>query len=146
MSNTPKSIREKCFTSHFSVDLCEHITSVSSIVARFPPVPASDGRMHQYMCTQPGQPQYGNITFTGLEHESSIGKIKSWVKDVYEGNEIRKPITIEVFDQSGDTVRTFNLIDTWPTSFSILNVGADGGTGSVMCWTLEVRVNRIDMA
>jgi phage tail-like protein len=102
--------------------------------------------MHQYMVTQPGQPQYGNITFTGVEHKDSIGKIKQWVKDVYEGKEIRKDITIEVYDQAKDTVRTFNLMTTWPTHFSILNCGADGEAGSVVHWTLEVRVNRIDMA
>lgn len=144
--SSPKTQRAKCFTSHFSVDLSEHITAVSSICARFPAVPASDGRMHQYMCSQPGQPQYGNITFTGVEHKDSIGKIKNWVKDVYEGKEIRKDITIEVYDQAKDTVRTFNLLTCWPTSFSILDCGADGQAGSVVHWTLEVRVNRIDMA
>ena len=144
--SSPKAQRAKCFTSHFSCDLSKHITNISPIIARFPPVPASDGRMHQYMVTQPGQPQYGNITFEGVEHKDTIGNIKTWVKDTYDGKEIRKDITIETYDQAGDTVRTFNLIDTWPTHFTILNCGADGQAGSVVHWTLEVRVNRIDMA
>ena len=139
-------MRAKCFTSHFSCDLSKHITSISPIVARFPPVPASDGRNVRHKCTQPGQPVYGNITFEGVEHKDTIGNIKSWVKDTYEGREIRKDITIEVFDQAGDTVRTFNLIDTWPTHFSILDCGAYGQAGTVVKWTCEVRVNRMDMA
>lgn len=143
---SPKTMRAKVFTSHFSCDLSEHITSISPICSRFPAVPASDGRCSQYKMMQPGQPQYGNITFEGVEHKDSIGKIKSWVKDVYDGKEIRKDITIECYDQAGDTVRTFNLLTAWPVSFSILNCAADGDAGSVVHWRLEVRVNRIDMA
>jgi phage tail-like protein len=139
-------MRAKCFTSHFSVDLSKHIISISPITARFPAVPAGDGRNFQYKTYQPGQPQYGNITFEGVEHKDTIQNIKSWVKDTYDGKEIRKDITIEVFDQAGDTVRSFNLIDTWPTHFSILDCGAEGSAGTVVKWTLEVRVNRIDMA
>jgi phage tail-like protein len=122
------------------------VISISPIVARFPPVPASDGRHFQYKCVQPGQPQYGNITFEGAEHKDSIGDIKNWVKDVYDGKEIRKDITVECFDQAKDTVRTFNLHDCFPTAFSILDCGADGQSGTVVRWSLEVRVNRIAMA
>lgn len=38
-------------------------------------------------------------------------------------------------------VRTFNLIDTFPVHFEMLNVETGDG-GSVLHWTLEVRVNR----
>ena len=141
-----KEERKKCFTSHFKCDLSEDILSVSPITARFPPTTAGDGRNYQYKVFQPGQPVYGNIVLEGAEHKDTIGKIKSWVKDVYDGKEIRKDITIEVLDQAHDTVRTFNLIDTFPTHFNILNVGAEGQSGSVVHWTLEVRVDRIDMA
>jgi phage tail-like protein len=143
---SPKTQRAKCFTSHFKCDLSNHILSISPITARFPPVPASDGRHWQYKVTQPGQPCYGNITFEGAEHKDSIGNIKNWVKEVYDGKEIRKDISIEVYDQAKDTVRTFNLMDTFPTHFSILDCGADGQSGTVIRWTLEVRVNRIQMA
>lgn len=143
---SPKTQWAKCFTSHFTVDLFPHCTTVSPITARFPPVAASDGRHYQYKVTQPGQPLYGNITFEGLEHKDSIGNIKSWVKDVYDGKEARKDMTIEVKDQSGDVVRTFNLMRCFPTHFQILDLAADGSNGTVVRWTLEVRVDRIDMA
>jgi len=138
--------RAKCFTSNFKCDLNAHITSISPITSRFPTVAASDGRHWQYKVYQPGQPVYGNMTFEGLEHADSIGNIRDWVKTVYDGAAPRKDITIEVYDQAGDTVRTFNLMSCFPLHFSILDVGADGTSGTVVRWTLEVRVNRIDMA
>jgi phage tail-like protein len=143
---SPKTQRAKCFTSHFKTDLSDHVITISPITARFPKVECSDGRHWQYKVFQPGQPLYGNLTFEGAEHKDSIGNIKSWVKDVYDGKEIRKDITIEVYDQAKDVTRTFNLIDTWPTALSIIDLGAAGQSGTVVKWTLEVRVNRIDMA
>lgn len=132
--------RKKCYTCHFECDLSDHITSISPITCRFEPVDAGDGRNWQYKVYQPGLPQYGNITFEGAEHKDSIGNIKNWVKDVYEGKDSRKDITITVFDQSGDLVRSFNLFDCFPLKFNILNL--ENGRSDVLHWTLEVRVNR----
>ena len=75
------------------------------------------------------------------EHDDTIGDIKSWVKDAYDGKCIRKDITIEIFDQAGDTVRTFNLIDTFPTHFAEFNADSNA-SADALHWTLEVRVNR----
>lgn len=136
--------RSKCYTSHFECDLSKHITMISPITCRFPPVDAGDGRNWQYKVYQPGQPEYGNITFEGAEHKDSIGNIKNWVKDAYEGKECRKAISINVFDQAGSTVRSFNLIDCFPLHFNILNV--ENGRSDVVHWTLEVRVNRWESA
>ena len=142
---SPKTMRAKCFTSHFSCDLSKHITSISPITSRFPAVASGDGRHWQYKVYQPGQPVYGNITFEGVEHKDTIAGVRDWVADVYNGKEIRKDISIDIFDQAGDTVRTFNLINTFPIHYSILDVGAEGSAGTVVKWTLEVRVERVDM-
>ena len=93
---------------------------------------------------KPGYGQPRVVKFTGILTEDT--RIQNWVKDVYSGKDIRKDITVECYDQAGDTVRTFNLMDTFPVHFSILNVGADGQSGTVIKWQLEVRVNRIEMA
>jgi len=139
-------MRAKCFTSHFKCDLSEHIVTVSAITARFPALECSDGRHYQYEVFQPGQPTYGNIVFEILDHKDSMPNIKQWVKDVYDGKEVRKDITLEVHDQSKDIVRSFNFCDCFPVSLDYLNCGAAGASGSVGRARLEIRVNRIDMA
>jgi phage tail-like protein len=143
---SPQDQRAKCFTSYFKCDLSDHIITVSPITARFPALECSDGRHYQYKVCQPGQPTYGNIVFEILEHKDSFPKIKSWVKDCYDGKETRKDISLEIFDQAKDTVRTFNFMDCFPVSLDYLNLGAAGSSGSVNRARLEIRVNRIDMA
>jgi len=139
--------RRRIFTNEFDCELSEEVTRISSITMRFPKVPSSDGRNWQYKVYQPGQPVYGNITFEGPVHGDTFGNIGSWVKEVYDGNEIREDITIRIRSQAADSpARTFNLISTFPTHLSCIDIGADGVAGSVQHWTLEVRVNRIEMA
>lgn len=143
---TPQQMRSKVYTSYFKTDLCDHVSEISPITARFPKVAASDSRHYDYRRFQPGQPTYGNIVFTIIDHDDSRKAIKSWVKDTYEGKDPRKDLTIELFNQAGDTVRTFNLIDCFPTSLDYLAVGSGGTEGTVGKIRLEVRVNRIEMA
>jgi hypothetical protein len=114
---------------------------------RFPKLPSSDGRNWQYKVYQPGQPSYGNINFSGPVHGDSIGMIKQWVKDTYDGAENRKDITVNMRTHQQDApIRSFNLISCTPTYFSFIDISADGNSGSVQQWNLEVRVNRIEMA
>ena len=143
---SPKDMRSKVYASYFKCDLCKHVSEISPITSRFPKVKASDSRHYDYKRFQPGQPQYGNINFTIIDHDESRKEIKAWMKDCYEGKDARKDITIEVLNQAGDTVRTFNLIDTFPVALDYVDVGSGGDSGTVDKIRLEVRVNRIDMA
>jgi phage tail-like protein len=142
----PKSMRSKVYTSFFKTDMSKHCIAISPITARFPKVPASDSRHYDYRRYQPGQPIYGNITFEIIDHDDSRKECKAWMKDCYDGKDARKDLTIELWNQAGDTVRTFNLIDTFPTSLDYVDVGSGGGAGTVGKIRLEVRVNRIEMA
>jgi phage tail-like protein len=139
-------MRSKVYTSYFKTDLSKHCLSISPITARFPKTKASDSRHHDYVRFQPGQPTYGNITFEVIDHDDSRKDIKTWVKTCYDGNDARKDITIELWNQAKDTVRTFNLIDCFPTSLDYLDVGSAGDAGTVGKIRLEVRVNRITMS
>jgi len=76
--------------------------------------------------------------------QGSFPSVKDWVQAVYGGKDIRKDIIVKILDPSGSPVRTFNLIDCFPTSFDL--IGVDTANPDVMPWTLEVRVNRIEMA
>lgn len=136
--------RAKCNNQNFECDLSKHITSISPITCRFPPVDSGDGDNYKYKVYQAGQPVFGNITLEGAEHKDSIGDIKAWVKQAYDGVEYRKDLTIKVYDQAQQEVRSFNLFDCFPLHFNILNV--DNGRPDVVHWTLEIRVPKWEAA
>jgi hypothetical protein len=73
----------------------------------------------------------------------NLADVRSWVQQVYDGGSVKKKITISVVDQAGDTVRTFNLIDCYPVSLSLVNLDLTAAD-SVLRWRLEVRVNRVE--
>jgi phage tail-like protein len=141
--------RSKAFINQFDVDLCEDITKVSAITLRFAKCKGTDSGGFRYKTFQPGQPEYGNITFEGTCHPDTFSKIQSWVKDCYDGKEdvSRKDITINLRTHQQDApIRTFNLHDAFPEQFNYVDVAAEGNAGVNMRWTLEVRVHRITMA
>lgn len=72
--------------------------------------------------------------------------LESWLGRAEGGACIRKDITINIRDRSGEPARRFNLIDCFPTHFSTLAADIGGPSRGVTHWSLEVRVNRIDMA
>jgi phage tail-like protein len=141
--------RKKAFVNQFDVDLNEDITKVSAVTLRFAKCVATDSHDFKYKTYQPGQPEYGNITFEGMCHKDTFSKIQSWVKDCYNGsdNVTRKDITINLrTHQQESPIRTFNLHDAFPEAFNYVDVAAEGNAGVNMRWTLEVRVHRITMA
>lgn len=142
-----KETRKKLFTNQFDVTLCEDITKVSAITMRFPKTGGSDGADFRYKVWQPGQPIYGNITFEGVCHDSTFKDVQKWVKECYDGKEIRKTISINLrTHQQAGASRTFELHDTFPVAFNYIDIAAEGASGAVMHWTLELRVDRIKMA
>ena len=132
------------FVNNFTVDLCEHITKVSSINMTVPKIQATTGNNTRERTYRPGRPTFGNITFEGAEDLQSVKKVKSWVKDAYDGKPSRKNITVEVKGQDQKTVRTFNLMNCLPIAYSSIDFGSQGGAGT-MHWVLEVYVQRVEM-
>lgn len=141
--------RKKAFVNQFDVDLSEDITKVSAITLRFAKCVATDSGDFKYKTYQPGQPEYGNITFEGVCHKDTFANIQTWVKDCYNGADHvqRKDITINLRTHQQDTpIRAFNLHDAFPEAFNYVDVAAEGSAGVNIRWTLEVRVDRITMA
>lgn len=141
--------RKKAFVNQFDVDLCQDITKVSAITMRFAKCIATDSGDFKYKTYQPGQPEFGNITFEGVCHPSTFSSIQSWVKSCYNGDEsvARKEITVNLRTHQQDTpIRTFNLHDCMPEGLNYVDVAAEGNSGVNVRWTLEVRVIRISMA
>src|SRR5437588_421979 len=127
------------FVNNFHVDLSQDITKVSSINMTVPKIPTTTGSDVQQKTHRPGRPTFGNITFTGAEHPQDVSKVKTWVKTAYDGGDARKDITVEVRNQAGDSVRTFNLFRCLPVAFSSIDFGSQGGA-QTSHWVLEVRV------
>jgi phage tail-like protein len=141
--------RKKAFVNQFDVDLCEDINKVSAITMRFAKCVATDSGDFKYKTWQPGQPEYGNITFEGYCHPDTFTKIQSWVKDCYNGTSQvkRKDITINLRKhQTESPIRTFNLIACFPQHFNYVDVAAAGDAGIHVRWTLEVLVQQVNMA
>jgi len=133
------------FNNNFKVDFNEDIVKVSSINMTFPKVATTTGHDIKERTFRPGRPTYGNITFTGAEHKDTVKTVRAWVKDAYDGKPSRKNITVEVHNQKQEIVRSFNLLECLPVSYSSIDFGSQGG-GGTMHWVLEVRVQRVEMA
>jgi len=97
----------------------------------------------------PGAAHWGAARFTGRLTSGAGKELQTWFDDTLDGRnrgrKIRKNIAI-VFTADKGGKRTFTLIGSFPTGFSYVDVAAEGNSGAVMHWTLEVRVDRIEMA
>jgi hypothetical protein len=97
---------------------------------------------------RPGAPGFAPAVLGGMYGGNAAAELTAWVNVQAAGQDVRKDITIEVRDQRGEAVRTFNLHDCFPIRFEPVSVDVKerpGGASSIQ-WTLEVRVNRITMA
>jgi len=74
---------------------------------------------------------------------------QAWLKTLLQANAGRtvehRNLLITVVKGNGEK-RTYNLVDTFPQSFNYVDVAAEGNAGGVIHWTLEVRVQRVEMA
>jgi len=133
------------FVNNFHVDLHGDITKVSAINMTIPKIPTTTGNDVRCKTWRPGRPQFGNITFTGAEHKEGVKTIRQWLKDAHDGKDARKDITVEVHDQKGEVVRSFNLMRCLPVAYHSVDFGSQGGVHT-MCWNVEVRVQRVEIA
>ncbi|MFZ5824097.1 MAG: phage tail protein [Bacillota bacterium] len=87
---------------------------------------------------QPGQPQYGNITFERKLDGSR--KLHQWWLETAQGTNMRKSISLIYLDRAGNEVVRYNLFECFPVAWSV-SLGESG-----LVERLEVRVDRIEMA
>jgi phage tail-like protein len=144
-----KESREKCFTNQFDTDLSKDVVAIRNLTMRFPKIGSSDSGDTKYKTWNVGNPDYGIIEFEGLAHKDTIGDIKTWVKDNYNGsgNVTRKDITVNVRKhQQADAMRSFNLIACYPLSFNYVDIAAADQGATITRWTLSVRVQQVNIA
>lgn len=132
------------FVNNFHCDLSDDIIKISSINMTIPKIPTTTGNDVAQKTHRPGRATFGNITFQGAEHTDGVKKIRSWIKDAYDGKDARKDITVDIKNQKGEVVRTFNLFRCLPVAYSSIDFNSQGGAAT-MHWVVEVRVQRVEM-
>ena len=71
---------------------------------------------------------------------------EAWLKPLLNARKIEhRDLLVTIVKTNGEK-RTFNLVDTFPQSFSYVDIAEEGTSGAVIRWRLEVRVQRIEMA
>ena len=95
---------------------------------------------------RPGRTKYSNIVLK-RGYTGSMD-LQEWAtKATTEGEDCKdcsRNISINILSRSGEIIRTFNLIDAFPVSWKV-DTESDN-TGSTATESLEIRVNRIEMA
>jgi phage tail-like protein len=141
--------REKCFTNQFDTDLCDDVVAIRNLTMRFPKIASTDSGDVKYKTWNVGNPDYGIIEFEGLAHKDTIGDIKDWVKECYNGtgNVTRKDLSVNVRKHQQETpMRAFNLIGCYPLAFNYCDIGAGDQGSNITRWTLSVRVQQVNIA
>jgi hypothetical protein len=88
-----------------------------------------------------------SVVFEIQFNPESLPAVQTWVQETYAGADVRKTISVVLLKRDGSEARRFNLLDCYPTRFAVSPLGGTSAdTGTVVHWTLEVRVNRIEMA
>jgi hypothetical protein len=90
-----------------------------------------------YRLYGPGAAHWGQATFMFAPSDAGRLELQEWWGRC-DGRTVEASASVD-----GETVRTFNLIDCFPTAFG--TNGFDTASSAVH-WTLEVRVDRIEMA
>jgi len=93
----------------------------------------------EYRRFQPGQPHYGNATFTCALGGSK--ELQAWFQEAAKGKNIRKNISVTLFKSDKTAGRSYTLMDCFPTAWS---VGEPDATGVARTETLTVNIGRIE--
>lgn len=83
----------------------------------------------------PGLAKYGNITLKWGTTDSM--ELYEWMQECIEGTVERKTVTIIAIDEEGSDVATWQVIEAWPTKYTVPNFN---GTGK------EVAIESLELA
>ncbi len=83
----------------------------------------------------PGLAKYGNITLKWGTTDSM--DLYDWIQECIEGTVERKTITIIAIDEEGGDVATWQVVEAWPTKYTVPNFN---GTGK------EVAIESLELA
>jgi len=90
---------------------------------------------------RPGSVQYGSVRLTSVVSPGGPHELRAWFQDAQSGKNIRKNITVTLFDANNSPVRSFNLLDCFPTAYSSVNFDT---SSTVQTETITVKMGRVE--
>jgi hypothetical protein len=103
--------------------------------------PRVTGRDNDFWTVGPGDVHLGSARFTITGSPGATKELQAWFQLAAKGGNIRKNITVNLRRADNKTERTFNLIDCFPTAYSIVNFDT---SSTVQTETLTVNIGRIE--
>ena len=89
----------------------------------------------------PGRIEYPDLRLTSLVDPPGSGEFRTWFEEAAAGKNIRKNITVTLYDAAGSAVRSFNLVDCFPIAYSAASFDT---SSTVQAETLKVKIGRIE--
>lgn len=93
----------------------------------------------------PGDAHYGNATFRVRvgEDGATTKELLLWLQDASVGKNIRKSITVIIYNKKGEEARRWSLSECFPVKF---DPGDYSPSSTVACETLVVKIGRVELA
>jgi len=118
IKNIAFEAKQKTLQNNFDIDISSHVISVDTGILKIPANDVTDSADAQYKTFAPGQPVYNTWTITAASHQDDQ-TFEVWWKDTFDGNEVRKDITLNYRSSPQDSpIRTINCIDAIPVSYN----------------------------
>ena len=95
----------------------------------------------EYRLYGPGAAHWGSASVVSATPQGASRELQAWFMDCASGKNIRKNITVTLFAKDKTPVRTYNLMDCFPTQWSVVNFDT---SSTVQTETLRVKVGRIE--
>jgi len=95
----------------------------------------------EYRIFRPGSAHFGSATFTSAVTLGGSKELQAWFNEAAKGKNIRKNITVTLFKSDKTPGRSYNLMDCFPTEYSLVNFDT---SSTVQTETLRVKLGRVE--
>lgn len=134
---------ERLGAALFSTDISPDVVRISGINITVPAIEHTTGLDAKSKAFRPGRPDLGDVTFIAVQQVGKKNLFVDWAKDVAEGKEARKDITVQLQTQKGTVGQTYLLDDV-----SLLSIGSEPVTSerAPLKTVVVVKPARVDIS
>jgi len=129
----------------FKIDFSPYITKMSPLKITLDRLETTNGADGFERTFRPGIQRVEQITFEIAEDPDDVKAWRPWILQCQQGqrDNYRKNITVDVMNQKGETLRSFNLLDCIPVSINSITLDAQAGA-TTKHTHLTIDVNRVE--
>ena len=129
----------------FKIDFSPYITKMSELKFTVDRLETTNGGDVAERTFRPGIIRVEQITFEIAEDPDDVKLWRPWIEKCHAGDRAnyRKNFTVEVLNQKGETLRSFNLVDCIPVSIQSITLDAQAGA-TTKHTVLTIDVNRVE--